>query len=387
LRGANEIWTHLYDADDERVASMRTAPSSPATETYSLRGLDGKLLREYKKVGGAYSWEDYIYREGQLLATVKPGGAIRHIDVDHLGNTRLITDATGDEPVYRDYWPYGELVVLPGAAENAEQMSFTGHERDLGITTPGATVQNDDLDYMHARYYKPIWGRFLSVDPVLSQRALGQPQAWNRYSYVQGNPMRAIDPNGEDPLDVVNGFGNGLGSSLAAGAGRQSGNSDYRLGQQLGDIAALAVGGAEFNSGTTMAAGSLALVAPSGGAMAPAAAGGTVLATHGAVTIATAVKNIVQFFASQSEDGGRSGGGPVYKTTKEAESAASELGFAKTNDRVHGEAVFSDGKRFITRDRDGHNGGAWKMADSVEALKSKQTRSGTYDKNLIRIAQ
>lgn len=37
-------------------------------------------------------------------------------------------------------------------------------------------------DYMHARYYNPNLGRFLSVDPVLDQkRALSNPQSWNRY--------------------------------------------------------------------------------------------------------------------------------------------------------------------------------------------------------------
>jgi len=50
-----------------------------------------------------------------------------------------------------------------------------------------------------------------------------------------------------------------------------------------------------------------------------------------------------------------------------------------------GQAVFTDGKRFITRDLDGHNGGAWKMARSVEGLMSKETRLGTYDAALKRI--
>ena len=78
--------------------------------------------------------------------------------------------------------------------------------------------------------------------------------------------------------------------------------------------------------------------------------------------------------------------GPVYKTTKEAKQAAEALGFKKINETVHGgQAVFQRGKDFITRDLDGHNGGAWKMADSVKALGSKETRAGTFDVNLNRI--
>jgi hypothetical protein len=46
------------------------------------------------------------------------------------------------------------------------------------------------------------------------------------------------------------------------------------------------------------------------------------------------------------------------------------------------EAVFKKGRRYISRDEDGHNGGAWKMADSPEKLRSKELRMGTYNKDL-----
>jgi hypothetical protein len=47
---------------------------------------------------------------------------------------------------------------------------------------------------------------FLSVDPVLdTQKALKEPQRWNRYSYVMNNPLRFTDPDGRDlqPFDYV----------------------------------------------------------------------------------------------------------------------------------------------------------------------------------------
>jgi hypothetical protein len=50
---------------------------------------------------------------------------------------------------------------------------------------------------MHARYYTPEWGRFLSVDPVLDvETAMRRPQTWNRYSYVANNPINSVDPTG-----------------------------------------------------------------------------------------------------------------------------------------------------------------------------------------------
>jgi RHS repeat-associated protein len=50
-------------------------------------------------------------------------------------------------------------------------------------------------DFMHARYYSPNLGRFMSVDPV--QGKVGSSQSWNRYSYVLNNPVGLVDPDGE----------------------------------------------------------------------------------------------------------------------------------------------------------------------------------------------
>lgn len=40
---------------------------------------------------------------------------------------------------------------------------------------------------------------------------------------------------------------------------------------------------------------------------------------------------------------------------------------------------------YISANIDGHNGGVWKMADSVANLGSKNTRLGTFDANLNKI--
>ncbi|HUP62968.1 MAG TPA: RHS repeat-associated core domain-containing protein, partial [Thermoanaerobaculia bacterium] len=84
-----------------------------------------------------------------------------------------------------------------------EPMRFAGHERDfLGSWN---TDNDDQLDYMHARYYNPNQGRFLSVDPVLDvKRHLRNPQGWNRYAYVENNPINHTDPTGQCMLCVAN---------------------------------------------------------------------------------------------------------------------------------------------------------------------------------------
>lgn len=189
-----EAWVHTYNVAGERVWSWRTTGSR--MDTFALRGQGGEVLSDFTKDSSSspatYTWEDYAYREGQLLGAVRPGGQLVHFDVDHLGSVRLETGTNGVLINYREFWPYGDIAsALPTAPQDAEQMKFTGHERDLG--NPGSTA--DDLDYMHARYFRPLQARFLSPDPAPGIPS--RPQTWNRYAYVIGNPLGIIDPTGQ----------------------------------------------------------------------------------------------------------------------------------------------------------------------------------------------
>jgi RHS repeat-associated protein len=55
------------------------------------------------------------------------------------------------------------------------------------------------LDYFNARYYSNVQGRFAPTDPILmKQDRLRDPQELNLYAYVRNNPLKYIDPDGED---------------------------------------------------------------------------------------------------------------------------------------------------------------------------------------------
>jgi RHS repeat-associated protein len=174
--GGNNAF-YAYDADDERVLSFDLAGGGIGT--FRLRDLDGRVLREFRLAGGVWSWQkDWVYREGQLLATQSATDGVRLVHPDHLGTPRITTDAVATVRERRHLYPFGELATSSGL-DNLE-MAFTGHERDqngVGLT--------DDLDYMHARYYNPMLGRFLSVDPGASAQS-NRPQSWNKYLLSKG---------------------------------------------------------------------------------------------------------------------------------------------------------------------------------------------------------
>ena len=44
--------------------------------------------------------------------------------------------------------------------------------------------------------------------------------------------------------------------------------------------------------------------------------------------------------------------------------------------------MFKVGKKYVSWDTGGHNGGVWKMANTIDDLRSKTTRLGTYDMDL-----
>ncbi|HEV7920876.1 MAG TPA: RHS repeat-associated core domain-containing protein [Thermoanaerobaculia bacterium] len=210
---------YAYTADDERLFAFDV---STGITHWTLRGLDNRALRDFKQSGATWSVErDYVYRDGLLLAALKPSGAVEHYTLDHLGTPRLITDGAGRKVAYHAYWPFGEEWSL-GTAQEASPLKFTGHERDADPTGGSAP-----LDYLHARYYGAGWGRFLAVDP--GDSSAEEPQTWNRYVYARNNPILHIDPDGRQAVIPAPGVSPVAPLSLALYHVQQmNANSAYR---------------------------------------------------------------------------------------------------------------------------------------------------------------
>jgi RHS repeat-associated protein len=116
---------------------------------------------------------------------ITPAESLTFYHVDHLGSPRVITDPNGNVVSTHKYLPFGEELTPPPSTNTHE---FTGHERDA----------ETGLDYMLARYYASSLGRFLGVDPLAESAKRSVPQTWNRYTYSLNNPLRYVDPTGEE---------------------------------------------------------------------------------------------------------------------------------------------------------------------------------------------
>jgi hypothetical protein len=54
------------------------------------------------------------------------------------------------------------------------------------------------LDFFQARYFGAALGRFTSPDPENAGADFTNPQSWNAYAYVLGNPLANVDPTGTE---------------------------------------------------------------------------------------------------------------------------------------------------------------------------------------------
>jgi RHS repeat-associated protein len=106
---------------------------------------------------------------------------VEYYGTDGLGSLRIVFDGSGGVISRAEYMPFGEEVFAPG---QLPRQRFTGQERDGEV----------GLDYFHVRMFQPRTGRLSSPDPRFSRR--GDPQGWNRYSYVRNSPTLFVDPTG-----------------------------------------------------------------------------------------------------------------------------------------------------------------------------------------------
>ncbi len=107
--------------------------------------------------------------------------------------------------------PFGELWSSESGSPNDQK--FTTYDRE----------SVSGLDYAMARFYASRYGRFTSPDMSGANMDLANPQSWNAYTYVNGDPIDSTDPSGEGLFSfllkvagvIVSFFNPALGAAIA----------------------------------------------------------------------------------------------------------------------------------------------------------------------------
>ncbi|MDN4037291.1 RHS repeat-associated core domain-containing protein [Massilia sp. YIM B02443] len=118
-----------------------------------------------------------------MTTTSNAGGNVTYIHTDGLGSPVARTNASKQVISRTRYEPYGYV-----AAGTQPTIGFTGHVNDV----------DTGLTYMQQRYYDPVAGRFLSIDPVTTDANTGG--SFNRYAYANNSPYKYIDPDGRNAV-------------------------------------------------------------------------------------------------------------------------------------------------------------------------------------------
>jgi RHS repeat-associated protein len=176
--------SYQYDASGARVSRSHDSVTNHFVVHYSV---DSNVpLAETDAAGNITRY--YIWTPLGLVAQIDtvagggdPGGTIYYPHSDELGNVIAFTDTSGTVVSETFYSPYGDVWAQSGGI---------GSPWGLGGAFGVYTETDVELLHMQARYYSPEMKRFISADPT------GLKGGVNFYTYADGNPLNAIDPEG-----------------------------------------------------------------------------------------------------------------------------------------------------------------------------------------------
>ena len=396
-KGGAALANYSYLADGTKVSALNG-------------GGEGLMYRGpfvYRKSSGSSSLtlESAVFGGGRLT----PSGAMLYV-TDYLGSVRAVVNGSnGAICKASDYSPYGEQ-------SDAESMQTASTPAWITLRDAYTGKEDQHPDFgtgytdFGARQYSPALRRWMAPDP-LSEKYYGI----SPYAFCNNNPVNFVDPDGMKwKKDKAAGYGIGLLTNLVPFSGflrdkySPDDPSDYNIALRNVDLTVFTVGESLTKAGGTMLAGGGAIAAV-GATMAVTTVGTTVavagpvaivgadVAATGAAATGVGLTMMANSTANQSQGYER---GKTKSETPQQEYTFTQgrdgkfhtvttkipEGYKKVKGLYpHGKPVFYNGKNYITPDRDGHNGGVWKMAKKEKDLYNRNTRMGTYDAELNKI--
>jgi RHS repeat-associated protein len=127
--------------------------------------------------------DTYLY--GNELIAQYSGAGQEYFLTDSLGSIRQLIDESGSIIFTKSYQPYG--LGLSSSGYGSTSFDFSGE-----------TLDQSGLIYLRSRMYSPQIGRFLIEDTWPGDST--KPSTYNRWNYVDSNPITRTDPSGHSWL-------------------------------------------------------------------------------------------------------------------------------------------------------------------------------------------
>jgi RHS repeat-associated protein len=184
----------------------------------------GTLIAEVGSGGtNSAGQAQYIYlptANGPMPIAAVINGNTYAVHSDHLNTPRRLTNASGQAVWQWGYSAFGE--DKPTIARNRfANLDVTPNPGTTGISEvkfnlryPGQYADEESgLFYNYFRSYDARIGRYSQPDPI------GLDGGWNRFGYVDANPLSFSDPNGLLVMSTLGGAQRGISLSDAATLG------------------------------------------------------------------------------------------------------------------------------------------------------------------------
>jgi RHS repeat-associated protein len=172
-----------YDSRNKRVWKGTLSGSTMAQEVY-FYGVDGQKLGTYAMLMS--SPPGVVMADSASSLAVFFGG--KRVGITTSGSTApFVQDRLGSSN--GKFYPYGEARGAPPV----DTVGFATYTQDSAT----------GLAYADQRYYASNFGRFMSPDPYNGSATAGDPGSWNRYQYVNGDPVNHLDPNGLEGIPEI----------------------------------------------------------------------------------------------------------------------------------------------------------------------------------------
>jgi len=163
-----------------------------------------------QKVSGGATTNYYSDESGRVLAESDATGALKAQNV--LG-AKPLARIIGGKWYYYLYNQHGDVVRMvddTGAVVNSYAYDEWGNllSKSETVANPiryAGEYQDDESGYyyLRARYYDPVYSRFVSRDT--NEGKVTNPLTLNLYAYCNENPVMGVDPSGNQAVQVMPG--------------------------------------------------------------------------------------------------------------------------------------------------------------------------------------